>query len=556
MGRGVAAGPFGFILRRQSLVRLAEWKTARLSRLINLSGLVANPGVMATQSIAIALVSATVAIPFASILALSVSAWAAPIAVAPLVLFFLPELRLRDKVAQRQEDAERELPFFSVVVNVLAGAGIPLYSIFQDLASSHIFEAMRREAQLVRRDVMIFGMNPQESLERLASCHPSGRFADFILGYTSKVRSGGDVVLYLSGESGSLLRSLEDGWVRYVSGVGMVGSMMITAFGVVPLLLTVVGIFSPGSSLFGLALFTGVGLPLVTIGLLYLAGRMQPIREGPVHGNATGSILLAIPGALAGMLVGGAWVSVGGALLVFFLSYGCSVRAQITESKDIENGITRFLKDVLEYRRQDYDLTRAVLATQVSSKYNRRFSRLLAQVASQLKAGVPLDEVKIECQSSLGRLVFLLLGEMSKSGGGTVDTVHQVSSFADRMTEMKRNAIAEMKPYTVLSYASPLLLAFGTAFVGGLLSSLNDSARPLVAGIHPSFGLAAPLLGPLTQVSDLLVVVSAASLGLISAKITEFTVRNTMKAGVNVAIAIAAVSALAVFGSNSLTRLI
>lgn len=556
MRRGLTAGPVGLILRRQGLVRLAEWKTDRLSRLISLSGQVANPAVLATESIATAIASAMVTIPLACALALSVSAWAAPIALTPLVLFFVPELRLKDKVAQRREDAERELPFFSVVVNVLAGAGVPLYSIFRDLQSSHIFEGLRREAQLARRDVMILGMNPQDSLERLASSHPSGRFADFILGYTSKVRSGGDVALYLSGESGTLLRGLEDGWVRYVSRVGIVGSIMIAAFGVVPLLLMVVGIFSPASSLIGLAVFTGVGLPLVTVGLVYMAGRMQPVREESARGNPAESMLLAIPGALAAMFVGGAWASVGVGLLVFFLSYGLSVREQMAETKGVESGLTRFLKDLLEYKRQDYDLTRAVLATQASAKYNRRFSRILSRVASQLKAGVPLDEVKVECRSSLGRLAFLLLGEMSKSGGGTVDTVQQVSSFADRMAEMKRNAVAEMKPYIALAYASPLLLCFGTAFVGSVLSSVNGEAGSVIAGIHPGFALASPIRAQLDQVSNLLIVVSAASLGLISAKLTEFTVRNTLSAAANVAVALAAISAMAVFGSRLLPHLL
>jgi len=455
-------------------------------------------------------------------------------------------------VAQRREGVERELPFFSVVVNVLAGAGVPLYSILRDLATSDMFASIKQEALLVRRDVTIFGMNPNDSIERLASRHPSSRFGDFLLGYTSKARSGGDVVLYLTGESGSLLKGLEEGWGRYVSRVGIVGSTMITAFGVVPLLLTVAGVFSPGFSDASLLVFTLVVVPSVAIALVFMAGRMQPVREEPLNGKAGRSFVVSLAGALLSAYMWGIWASIGAGLFIFFIAYGLSVREQITEAKEVEAGLARFLKDILEYKRQEYDLARAVLATQACTRYNARFDRLLSRVASQLKAGIPLDEVRAECRSKLGELAFLLLGQMSRSGGGTVDTVYQVSSFTDRMTEMKKNAAIEIRPYVILSYISPLLLAFGITFVGSVLTSVNRSARPIIAGLGTSATQGGALVLPLGQISDLLIVVSAAALGLISAKITDFTVKNTLKASVNVALAIAAVAAASMIGSHFL----
>jgi len=534
------------------VARLVRWRLAKLSPLLIRSGWIVSPAALATKCTADTLVAAMVSTPLAVLLVLLVTPWAASLVLAPLVFLALPELRLRDRIAQRREGVERELPFFSVLVNVLAGAGIPLYSILLDLATSGMFASIKQEALLVRRDVAIFGMNPNDSIERLATSHPSSRFGDFLLGYTSKARSGGDVALYLTGESGSLLRGLEEGWARYVSRVGIVGSTMITAFGVVPLLLTVVGVFSPSFSAASLLVFTLVAVPSVAIALLLMAGRMQPVREEPIKGKAGRSILVSLPGAVAAAFLGGIWASVGAASLTFFVAYGLSVREQIAETREIEEGLARFLKDLLEYKRQEYDLARAVVATQASTRYNIRFDRLLSRVASQLKAGIPLDEVRVECRSKLGALAFLLLGQMSRSGGGTVDTVYQISSFTDRMTEMKRSAAAEIRPYVALSYISPLLLAFGITFVGSVLSSINRTARPVIAGLGASEaqGVASQFL--LGQISDLLIVVSAAALGLIGAKITDFTVKNTLKASVNVALAIGGVVAASALGSHSL----
>jgi len=524
--------------------------------LLKQSGQIGNPAVLAAESVDRALWAAIVIAPLALVSALFVSTWFLVLAAIPLLFLALPELRLRDRVAQRREGVEEELPFFSVVVGVLASAGIPIYAILKDISTTDTFVAMKRESQLVNRDVTVFGMNPNDSLERLASNHPSRRFGDFMLGYTSKARSGGDVAMYLSGESASLLRGLEEDWGRYVTRVGVIGSMMITAFGVIPLMLMVVGVFSPGFSIVGLLFFTGVGVPFVTVGLLYLAGRMQPMGGERVQGRAARSALVAIPGLLVGFFFGEIWVSVAFALFIFFVAYGLSVREQIAETKALEEGVTRFLKDLLEYKRQEYDLARAMLAIHANGGYNPRFGKLLSRVASQLRAGVPLDEVKVECRGRLVKLVFLLLGQMSRTGGGTVDTVFQVSSFAGRVREMRRNAAAEMKPYLALSYLSSLLLAFGVTFVGGVISSFSGRLMPASASLHASGILVGSPPPQLSQVSDLLIVVSAASLGLIGAKITDFTVRNTLKASVNVALAVAAVVLMAVLGSHSIGRLL
>ena len=556
MGKGPHLTGIEPLLRHGPLKSLVEQKTAKYATLLRRAGEIGNPAALASASVSDSLKAAMLSVPLGVAGALYVTPWMLAVLAAPVFALAARELVMRDRVAGRREGVEAELPFFSVVVNVLAGAGVPLYSILEDIAGGDIFDSMKLEARLVRRDVAVFGMNPADSIERLASTHPSPRFCDFLLGYTSKLRSGGDVSVYLAGESGSLLKGLEEGWVRYVSRVGVIGSMMITAFGVVPLLLMVVGVFSPGFSIVGLVFFTGVGVPVLTIALLFLAGRMQPMRLEGVRGRAGRSVLVALPGILLGVLLRAPWASVAAFLLIFFVGYGLSVKRQLEETRELEEGLSRFLKDLLEYKRQDYDLTRAVVAIQAAGKFTPEFDRLLAKVAAQLRAGVPLDVVKVRCRSRMTRLSFLLLGQMSRSGGGTVDTVYQVSSFTDRMNEMRKNSAAEMKPYLILSYVSPLLLAFGVSFVGGLLSSFSRSVGPGLSSLHLGSAQIGAVPPSLSQVADLLIVVSAASLGLIGAKITDLTVKNTLKASTNVALATGAVALMALLGSHSLSQLL
>ena len=510
---------------------------------------------MAAETFKRASRSALVSFPVALVGSL-ISPWFLLAAAVPLGVAVAPQLRLGDLVAQRREGVERELPFFAMMVSVLGGAGVPLYAVFKGIAQGEVFHWMRKEGLLVRRDVEIFGMNANDAFERLASSHPSKKFSEFLLGYTSKARSGGDIPFYLAGESGSLLRGLEDGWARYAEGAGIVGSMMVTVFGVVPLLLMVVGVFSPGFSVVGLVIFTALGIPVFTVGLLYMAGRMQPSRDERVRGRIGLALVLALPGALVGLITGLAWAGVAAVLFVFFTTYGVSVRRELRQTDDLDEGVTMLLRDLLEYKRQEYDLGRAIVALEADGKYNGRFSKALSRVAAQLKAGIPLDEARVECRSSLGRIVFLLLGEMNRTGGGTVETVYQISSFAGRLRGLKEKVRAEMRPYLILSYVSPLLLAFGITFVQGVLSTLSSRVAPGFSALHVTGVQAGGIPTGLTQISDLLIVVAAASLGLIGAKMTDLTVRNTLRASVNVALAVAAVAFMAAFGSPSLTHLL
>lgn len=227
-------------------------------------------------------------------------------------------------------------------------------------------------------------------------------------------------------------------------------------------------------------------------------------------------------------------------LFLFFTVYGYSVTDQRREMREVDEALPGFMKDMMEFKRQEYDLTKPILAAAARNTYTPAFDRVLARVAAQLRSGVPLDEQGVDPGSRLARMVFFVLGEMARSGGGTVDTSYQLSVYAERVVEMKRNTQAEMRPYVMLAYVSPILLAFGVAFVGGVLSSFGSTVGPSLPRVqlgNLSIGSVPPRL---FQVADILIVVSSGALGIIGAKMVDFTVRNTTRASGNVVVAVLA----------------
>ena len=541
-----------FVTARGRLKKLAEFRAKRFSLLLSQAGVIGNPYTMAARSITNAIITAAALVPAAASLSLLVWRPLALLVAIPALVYVYPEVRLRNKRGERQEGVERELPFFSILVNVLGSAGVPLYTIFKDVAETRIFRAIRGEALLVKRDVEVFGMDPNESFERLASYHPSKKFSTLLYGYTAKVRSGGDIPSYLTSESGSLLRGLEESWTMYAGRAGIIGSLMVTVFGVLPLLLLVLGIFSPATAVVGLTAFAIIGVPIFTILLVFMAGRMQPVGEEPLTGAPVRSLLLSLPGLALGLLTGELWLGAASMLFLFFTVYGYSVMEQRREAKEIDEALPEFMKDVMEFKRQEYDLNRAVLAIAAHDRYTPSFDRLLSRVAAQLKTGTPLDEVSVDPRTRLGRMTFFILGQMSRSGGGTIDTVYQLTAYTTKVVEMKRNTQAEMRPYMMLSYIAPLLLAFGITFIGAVLTSFSSRVRPGLAAAHLGSLSIGTIPPQLFQVSDLLIVVSAAALGIIGAKMTDFTVKNTLRASANVVIAVVATYTLTALNLASL----
>jgi hypothetical protein len=140
---------------------------------------------------------------------------------------------------------------------------------------------------------------------------------------------------------------------------------------------------------------------------------------------------------------------------------------------------------------------------------------------------------------------------MGHSGGGTVDTVYQLCAYTSKAVEMKRNTMAEMKPYIILSYVSPILLAFGVAFVSGVLRSYASQATPGESALRLT-GFSGAMTPLVSEASSILIVVSAAALGIIAAKMTDFTVRNTLRPCLNVLVAVAAILVLSSVGLQSL----
>ena len=84
------------------------------------------------------------------------------------------------KAGDRATNLEREMPFASAYVSVMASGGIAPYNSFKRLADVDLMPAMQNEAREIIKDVEIFGVDPLTALEQAAKKNPLDIFKDFM----------------------------------------------------------------------------------------------------------------------------------------------------------------------------------------------------------------------------------------------------------------------------------------------------------------------------------------------------------------------------------------
>ncbi|MCK4434734.1 type II secretion system F family protein, partial [Candidatus Bathyarchaeota archaeon] len=108
-----------------------------------------------------------------------------------------------------KEDASeinRELPFAALLFTLLSASGVTIYESWKKLCDIHLLPAFQKEAKEIVRQVEVLGYDPLTVMYKRAEKTRSKNYREFLLGYISSVRSGGNVVNYLK----SKLRSIFD----------------------------------------------------------------------------------------------------------------------------------------------------------------------------------------------------------------------------------------------------------------------------------------------------------------------------------------------------------
>ena len=443
-----------------------------------------------------------------------------------MIIPFIPTIHRKIVESIKRQGVENELPFFSLLASALAHAGLSLARAFNIVAEARIFSAIHLEALLMKKEALFIGGDPITAMANYAQRHPSKIFSSWILGYTSILRSGGDVIKYLEEKTKDLFAMLKDRWNSFVNHVNIMGEAILALFLLAPLMLsmtTLVFATEVNEVIYDLLIF-GV-IPLLVFAITWSIHVMRP-QESLEYKPSPRIIVLSI-GLFASSLSILQFSSLLAleeliivSVILFALPLTISYEANKIKNYGIEKELTSFLRYLGENKKLGIPILTA-LERASKEQYNKPFTLFIKGLLGKMKLGLSLYQsaLALKIKSRICKIVLFILDNLIASGGGSPATFEVMASFVDEYHKQRSKVKKSLHLYSILGYATPLILA--------ICLSLTTSFM-IVSGVEPigtiegslsfSFTLPQPHLDYVLFYSKLMIIASSIAMGVILGK--------------------------------------
>jgi flagellar protein FlaJ len=414
----------------------------------------------------------------------------------PMPLFVMIGFLLvpMSRAGERAANLEREMPFASAYISVMASGGIAPYTSFKRLAAVELLPVMRNEAREIIKDVEIFGIDPLTAIERAAKKNPLDIFKDFLSGYASTVIIGGDIGHFLERKAEDIFKARA---MRVKAAAERLG-MLLETFIIVNVMMSLVfyimfsveniGVSgSGGGSTSGILLYTYLLSPLLSMVFVYLAHSMQPktpITDMRPYKVFAVSGIIGIGLFLLFYVVGifGSVIDLPIALTISL--FVATAPAAIVHQKlsthriQTEQGINSFLRDLTEVRKTGLSPEKCIES--LSHREYGVFSKELRKISAEISWGIPVRKVIMDflkrTKSWMTQIVMFLLVETVDVGGGTIAMIESLAGFNNLTQEVEKEKKASVRPYIIMPYFASLLLVATTTMMLGFTSGTFGAA--------------------------------------------------------------------------------
>lgn len=452
------------------------------------------------------------------------------IVILATLAFISPFLQVFLLIRDRREGLKKELPYFLLYASVLQNAGISMYTSLTRLIKSNVFKYLKREAMVFLRDVRFLGKDPLTALDNLAKNSPLREFQDIIYGYTSLVKSGGDVAKYLEEKTKDMLKELKFKWKIYAERSTDIGELIASMFLMLTLLILIGSIILPSDTELIIVTLNFLIIPIIAIVSLIIIDSLLPevLEFKKKHLKyPLIAALLSIPTAYFTYNTFNSISLVILVILLFITSInGISYYREKKIARSIENALPEFLRDLTEYRKMGFTPAQAIIRISCTKKYNKHFDILLNNMSSHVRMGLKLNKLPKTCSWLFNYVVFIL-NEIEESGGGSPVVLEELTHFVNEIRYIKAEARRSLFIYELIAYLTPILLTFSLALVLRLASAL--------IGINSSYFTLNPMLGLTFDFDEIFeqfkitIVEASLTFALLTSKVIDFTLRSTLR---------------------------
>ncbi len=454
-------------------------------------------------------------------------------ATPPLVFLFIMRAP-RISQGSRSAALDNELPFVVGFIVVLAGGGIsPIASLRRIAELTEIFPNAAKEARRILLDIDVFGLDPVTALEKAAETTPNRAFAELLYGYTTIIKTGGDMNSFLNNKLKEIYEARSLRVKKASETIGTMAEGYVTITSVLGISLFVLfqaeSLISHNSSgIQGIEVFGLVGVPAFSLLFIYMLNAVQArypfVDYRPYKAFAfsipVGIALFALPLPLnlfyhttLGL------VSATAAPMVVAVRAG-------REKNALEKALPDFIRDISEGRKIGLSPEQTIQS--LADKHYGLLSKHVKKMSAQVSWGVSTVQViktfAEGVKSWVTREAGMLLTEVIDIGGGTVRSFSDMADFTRKMNDLESEKRSALRPYLFINYFASIMVVVTTFIMVYFI------ATPINFGPASKF---APPIAPLNKGAiDILLTVSVFEswfIGMVAGKMGEGSVADGFK---------------------------
>jgi flagellar protein FlaJ len=502
----------------------------------------------------------------------------------PLIVYELMIAMPKIMASDLAFKVETELPFFVAYVSAITNSGLSVFRAVERIAEARILEVMGKVARWAYIRFKVFGEDPLTALSNVSSVIESRLLREFISGYITTVRTGGDVVHYINTRLHDIVSNAIERMNRAAEFLGMlmesyIGSAAILLIGLDVLYLAqavtpfgnrYAAFMQAINSNFMFGLFV---VPAISVAFIYL-GEVSAFRSPytdyrPYKWAAVSLVVAAVLGFLEYDLLFHRDLSnrvyihglpipldftviFGLTLALSFAPTAIYSMKVVRERWEIDREYAEFLRDVTELRKSGFTPEKTFETLRYTRRYGA-FDQLLDRMVRQIRYGVPIREVLSSIMPKLhsyySRVFTFLLTETIDLGGASPQVLDMLASFASSIVSVQENMRARLRPLRYVPYIGAVILVV-------TLVVLIFSVVAIVTRIGPG-GIAAgpstnPLVNLLATSFSLTVTIDSFIMGLIAGKLGEGELSLGFRHAVVLTLLVVLVYAMSPFLANAL----
>ena len=414
------------------------------------------------------------------------------IVVAVPIVFLLMLNAPKISQSSRSYALENEFPFVIGFMEVLAGGGVsPIVALKRISGMNKIFPAASKEAKRILVDIEVFGMDPISALEKAASYNPNRAFTEFLYGYTTVLKTGGDAVTYVNSKMKETFENKSAKLRRTSDTVGTLAEAYVTVTALLGISLFVLFqveavLAHTGGGIESIILFSFLVVPMLSVVFIWVLDGIQPkqpyldLKPYKAFGVSilvgVGIFLLPLPVKL--------YLHTSIALIAAVLVPAYISTKSARERRGLERRLPDFIRDVAEGRKVGLPPEAAI--EQLGSKDYGRLSRSIEKMGSQISWGLAMSKVissfVSEVNSWLTKVIGTLMGEVVDAGGGTVKSFSEMADFTRKVNDMEGDRRSTLRPYIFVIYMAGLMIVM-TTFLMILFLTQPTTTNAVVASL-------------------------------------------------------------------------